>query len=136
MQLCRFFLLKDICKALSVNYSKLRGVINRGKLSVSTLVLSGPELQEFKAAADYRTIASHLAFVQDSDLKKLLKHCGFSEDCFYDGVSETGTSHMVNGEEASLEPSAHPLGTGPQPGNKPIEFHTQNRISRVRGGSR
>ncbi|KAI8817890.1 uncharacterized protein EV422DRAFT_570363 [Fimicolochytrium jonesii] len=75
----RFYLLKDSCAGFAVNYSKVRSIIQRGKLAITKLVLSGQELHQFKSIAFYETTASHLAFVDQTGFAQLLQLCGVSE---------------------------------------------------------
>ncbi|KAI8820030.1 uncharacterized protein EV422DRAFT_95895 [Fimicolochytrium jonesii] len=75
-----FFLLKDVCGALGVAYGRVRGILHRRKAEVSTLVLSGAELKEFKATSAYAMTASHLCFVEEGGLSGILQGMGHHQN--------------------------------------------------------
>ncbi|KAJ3144250.1 hypothetical protein HDU86_002081, partial [Geranomyces michiganensis] len=107
-------LLKDTCEALGMSYSKVRSALYRQKDGVSTLVLNGQELREFKSLAVYATTASHLSFVERMDLRKLLVYCG---------LPTTRVSAVFSGVPGVAEtgPLADALGSSRRPNSEGLE---------------
>ena len=116
-------------------YGRVRSALHRQKSDFNTLVLSGPELREFKALAVYATTASHLSFVERAGLKRILVHCGLPTERWSAAPTslprEAATLATARGRTPPiaevLEPCKQVTGTNPA-GTLRMHVHQARRV--------